>query len=332
MKISASILAVQDNYMEYARQLKYSNVDYLHIDIFQESENFAIDDLLKFNDTFLPLDIHLIFHSFTERDFEILNSVNAAYISIQYETLSDKDICIKLRTKVKGRLGLAITAETPLTVVDQNKDYITHVLFMCSEPGISGAKFDERNFERIKKIHSEYPNLFLIADGGINDIIAEKMGKCGINMVVSGSYLCKNLYRLGANAYTLKYLNEHNIKVERSMIPISGLPVLSKEATFEEIINKMNKYRLGVVFVEDDGKFKGIVSDGDIRRAFIKYEKNIFEKKATDILNPEPYVSDRDKTIEEIYENLSHIHKGIDIIPVVEDEVLLGALDLHMGL
>jgi hypothetical protein len=48
MLVSASILAVKDNFIEYANSLKFAGADYLHIDLFQNSnDNFKLTDVLS---------------------------------------------------------------------------------------------------------------------------------------------------------------------------------------------------------------------------------------------------------------------------------------------
>lgn len=332
MEVSGSIFAVKSNYTEYAKNLKYAKVDYLHIDIFQDGCQFKLEELLQFDNSYLPLDVHLIFEAISYEDIQILNQANVQYLNLQYETIKDK-ICIEeISKKFKGNLGIALTSETPLSVIDQNINFISQILFMCSKPGISGAKFDEDNFERIKKIHNKYPTLKLCADGGIDNLIGERMGKLGVSLIVSGSYLCKDLRKLDASAYSLKYLNEKNVNVKRKMLKINLLPLVEENATFTDIINVMNHYRLGLVFVVKNGKLEGIIADGDIRRGFILYEESIFTKQAKDLMNKEPFMIDGKKNMEEVFRLLLTMHKGIDVVPVIENEKLIGAIDLHLGI
>lgn len=332
MEVSGSIFAVKSNYFEYAKMLKYAKVDYLHVDIIQNNKEFGIEKLLEFNDSYLPLDVHLIFKKISEKDMNILNRANVKYLNVQYENLKEKKDIVEISNKFKGNFGIAITCETPLEVIDNNINFISQVLFMCSEPGVTGAEFDSSNFQRIKNIHDRYPSLKLCVDGGINNIISEKMGKMGVSLVVSGSYLCKDFGQLNVNSYNLKYLNEKNINVKRKMMKLNSLPLVRSDTTFYEVINVMNHYRLGLVFIVDAEELKGIVADGDVRRGFIKYKENIFTKKAKDLMNQNPFVIGSDKNIEDVFRLLAFMHKGIDVIPVVENGKLIGALDLHMGL
>ena len=216
--------------------------------------------------------------------------------------------------------------------MDEYINDISQILFMCSEPGISGAKFDSSNFKRIEIVHDRYPSLSLFADGGVNNIIGKKMEKLGIEMVVSGSYLCKDMEQLGNNTYSLKYMNEQNVNVTRVMMKINFLPLIDQNATFMEIINVMNHYRLGLVMIVRCGELLGIITDGDIRRGFLRFGEDVFRKKATELMNAEPFMVESNKSMEEIYSILMSMHKGIDVVPVTENGQLIGAVDLRIGM
>ena len=333
MKISGSIFAVKGNYFTYAKNLQYSNVDFLHIDLFQYEENkdFALEDILKFDDGYLPLDVHLIYHSISDADINILNKANVQYLNVQYETLKDKDSIWHISQKFRGSFGLAVTARTGLEVIETYIDAVSQILFMCSEPGVSGAKFDAENFKRIEEIKEKYPNLHLFADGGINDEISKKLNSLGVEMIVSGSFLAANIEDIEEKVYTLKYVNEEKIKVTRNMIPLVKLPLLDRETPFMEIINVMNQYRRGIVFVMDKNSLLGIITDGDIRRGFTKFQEKIFDRKAENIMNRDFFWIDHQKNMHQLFSCLFKMHRGIDVIPVMDTGKLLGAVDIRTG-
>lgn len=333
MRISGSIFAVKDNYFTYAKNLQYSNVDFLHIDLFQgkEERDFVLEDILKFDEGYLPLDVHLIYHCISDKDIEILNTANVQYLNIQYETLENKDEIEKVSHKFAGSFGIAITDKTGLEIIDKYIDLLSQVLFMCSEPGVSGAKFSECNYERIKRIKEKYPNLQLFADGGINDEISKNMNNLGVQMVVSGSFLAKSIGNMEERVYALKYSNEEKVKVTRNMLPLVKLPLIDKETSFMEIINTMNKYRMGIVFIMENERLLGVIADGDIRRGFLKYQESIFRKNASEIMNEHPFWIDSQKTMQQLFCCLAKTHRGIDIIPVMDKGILIGAVDIHLG-
>ena len=81
MYISGSVLAVKENYQGYAQLLKKSCVDYMHVDIFQNDERFSPGDLSLFRGNSLPLDLHLIYETFSNEDIEAVNQANAKFIN-----------------------------------------------------------------------------------------------------------------------------------------------------------------------------------------------------------------------------------------------------------
>ena len=330
MKLSGSILSIGTNYLEYARELGRARIDYLHVDIFQHGD-FDLSDLYQFDDTYLPLDVHLIYEDIGEEDINILNAVKAEFLNIQYENLKDKRLIPVLSEEFHGKFGLAVTMATPLEALEEYIGSISQVLVMCSTPGVSGAAFDDRNYGRVLEIHNKYPSLRIIVDGGINAETGKKMSQLGAEILVSGSYLCRDLHDLTRNAYCLKYMDESHINVKRNMIPFHELPVVEGRESFMDIVIKMNKYRLGLVFVTEGNKMLGVVSDGDIRRGFLKYNESIFRKKACDLMNRAPFYVSSDLYVEEVYDRLFVTHKGIDIIPIMESDWLVGSLDLHIG-
>lgn len=151
-------------------------------------------------------------------------------------------------------------------------------------------------------------------------------------MIVSGSYLCRDLKNIYSLAYKLKYLNEENVKVTRNMLHLNELPVVEESAEFSDIIIEMNRYRMGAVLVMKREALAGIITDGDVRRGIEVYGKEIFEKKAFEFMNKFPFSIHSSRTMEEVFESLTRMKKRTDFIPVIENGKLIGALDLHVGL
>lgn len=332
MYVSGSILAVKKDYQQYAKLLKRACVDYIHIDIFQNSTQFPLKNLKMFKENDFSLDLHLIYKEISDKDIEVINLSKAKFVNIQYETLTNKTVIKELAKKIVGNFGIALTIDTSLDAVDKNINYISQVLIMCSQPGISGAPFNIENYKRIEQIHDKYPNLKIWVDGGIDNVIAEKLGKLKVDVLVSGSYLCRNLKQIYSLTYKLKYLNEKNVKVTRNMLHLNELPIAKESSKFTEIMFKMNNYRMGTVLIVKHGELRGIITDGDIRRGLMKYGKDIFEKKAFEFMNKFPLIIEADKTMEEVFEILTQKQKRTDFIPITENGKLVGAIDLHIGL
>ncbi|GEM_PF-2391859 len=331
MKISASIFAVEKDFIAYANQLKYSGVHSLHLDYLEGLDApIKLQDLPDFGlEVELPLDVHLIQSSLAEGDIFYLNKALVKYLTVQYENLVNKNELDMLH-EFNGICGIGITSHTSLEVIEELKEKIQYVMVMCSDPGVSGSKFDESNIERIKYIRKQYPNLPIHVDGGIENINGITMKELKVDLVVSGSYIAraKNLYE---NVFRLKYANDCSLKVSQIMIEKPSLPIVSEEESFINIISQINRYKMGLAFVvSGENRFKGVISDGDIRRAFIDYNKETFDKKAGEIMNNDPFYVNSEMTVIEMINKIAGAQKGVLVIPVLKDsENLVGAIDLN---
>lgn len=73
------------------------------------------------------------------------------------------------------------------------------------------------------------------------------------------------------------------------------LPVVAADCTATEMIHRISKGGLGLIVIVEDGRVKGIVTDGDVRRAMERYRADFFGIHAIDIatLNPKTIAADR---------------------------------------
>jgi CBS domain-containing protein len=200
---------------------------------------------------------------------------------------------------------------------------------MCSEPGVSGAKFQMSSYNLIDLIHTRFPTLDIFADGGIESGIAKVMSGHGVKLIVSGSFLAKNTANIDTTVFNLKFGGESNIPIVRKMIKPFLLPTIGVDASFFDIIDTINKARLGICFVVDGDHLEGLISDGDIRRAYLKYGRNIFDIKAIDVINRAFFSSDTQTTVEELYRQMSKQDKPITIVPIISNDIFLGAISLR---
>ncbi|MFC1538867.1 SIS domain-containing protein [Candidatus Latescibacterota bacterium] len=73
-------------------------------------------------------------------------------------------------------------------------------------------------------------------------------------------------------------------KVEDLMISGDSLPLVDADITMNEVIDAMSDKKLGVAIVIENGKLKGVITDGDLRRLFQR-EKHPLEVSARDALD-----------------------------------------------
>jgi arabinose-5-phosphate isomerase len=83
------------------------------------------------------------------------------------------------------------------------------------------------------------------------------------------------------------------VKVGDLMHSGEGIPRVSPETPMTETVIEMSSKRLGVTTVVDEGgRLKGVITDGDLRRGIEKWSGRFFEMKAGEVMARDP------KTIE----------------------------------
>ena len=70
------------------------------------------------------------------------------------------------------------------------------------------------------------------------------------------------------------------------------LPTINSNATIKKVIQSITEGKLGLVVVLEEHNIKGIITDGDIRRAMESQEKELFSLKAKDLMSTDPKLID----------------------------------------
>jgi len=78
------------------------------------------------------------------------------------------------------------------------------------------------------------------------------------------------------------------LRVNELMVRNSGIPKVKDNTLFKDLVFEISSKRLGCTCVVDkNGRLKGIITDGDIRRTLQNYD-NVSDIKAKDIMNKSP--------------------------------------------
>ena len=106
------------------------------------------------------------------------------------------------------------------------------------------------------------------------------------------------------------------------------LPVVAADCTATEMIHRISKGGLGLIVIVEDGRVKGIVTDGDVRRAMERYRADFFGIHAIDIatLNPKTIAAER-KLIEA--EKCMSQYKINSLLVTSPDDKLEGVIQLY---
>lgn len=327
MKISASLFSKKGSLEAYANQLEYTGVDLVHIDYLDGAAKPVPITSLTPEITKTPYDVHIITSHLHRNDVKMLNETTTLYLTIQYENLKDKQDLEKL-SLFEGRKGIGFTIATPIEIIEHYVPSVDFIMIMCSEPGVSGAKFDERNMERIRYLKETYPHLSIHVDGGIDNERVAIMENLGVQLCVSGSYLAAtDGLELIQRVCELKFI-DMNIKVSNIMIPSKCVQTLNQEADFYAILENINDSQMGIAIVQDDNKFMGIITDGDVRRSLIKHRESCFSFHVKDIVNAIPYTADKNELMYDVLYKRMLLEKNVAIVPVLDGEQFVGILDM----
>jgi len=120
------------------------------------------------------------------------------------------------------------------------------------------------------------------------------------------------------------------LNVEDLLILDQGEPIISVSATMKELIETITKPNLGgAIVVDNHQKIIGIVTDGDLRRAILKFG-NILDRKIEEIMTKNPIrVKKGTKAIDALY-IMEDRPSQISVLPVVDDEDKpIGLIRIH---
>lgn len=106
------------------------------------------------------------------------------------------------------------------------------------------------------------------------------------------------------------------------------LPIVSPDCSAIEMIHAISRGGLGLIIVCDEGKIKGIITDGDIRRAMESRESDFFKITASDIYTPKPKcISVNEKLI--TAEKMMTRHKVSTLLATDSDGKLVGVIQIY---
>ena len=194
MKVSVSILKEIDNINNSVLKINYTDADYIHIDVqdntFTSNISFPASLFSDLNDiNSKKLDVHLMC---TDPDelIEEYSKLNPEYITFHVEAVSNVYKYIQM-IKSKGiKVGIAINPETDVNRIVEYLSFIDLVLVMSVTPGLGGQSFIDNTSYKMEELHNmkDRYNYIVSADGGINDKTINVINKY-VDMVVAGSFI-----------------------------------------------------------------------------------------------------------------------------------------------
>jgi len=115
-------------------------------------------------------------------------------------------------------------------------------------------------------------------------------------------------------------------KVKDLMRTGKEIPMVSPDTALKDVIYEISSKKLGATLVLEEGKLVGIITDGDLRRAF---ERGVdFSTRAEEIMTKSPKTIREDVFAEKAIEVMER-HK-ITVLPVInENGEVKGIIHLH---
>ena len=201
MKVGVSILSSSIKAEDIVKKLDGSSADYIHLDImdgkFVENKTWTYSEVKKIvSYSSLPLNVHLMVKDPAKyiEDYALLNTTNLIF---HYEAVKDIESMISLVKEYGLKVGIAINPETSEEVLFPYLKDIDVALVMSVVPGKSGQSFIENTLSKIKNLKEEIirqgVKTIISVDGGINDETGLLCKEAGADMLVSASYIHKDI-------------------------------------------------------------------------------------------------------------------------------------------
>ena len=330
MKVSPSIYSSNLTVLDTVKQIRNTIVEYIHVDI-NDSKDLKIvkNDVgvIRMNCDLL-VDVHLI-TEFPSTKLKELKEIAPDLIAVQYENLNSDQEFYSIR-KSFSRVGISITKQTDFEKADSLIKDSDYVLLMTTVPGESGKSFDKESLDWIKSFKKSYPLKKVHVDGGIDNIVSDKLRSLKIDCIVSGSYLMRSTSMV-ASVLKLKGIKPKT-SLRRYMTKIDYIPFLNPNSNIIDAFSSIELSQRGFCIIEDGLKW-GIITDGDIRRYIIASQQKDLKLSDSiqDIVNYSPFCMDVNSNVESLLRELieKNFYKRLNFVVLTEYNKPVGILVLN---
>ncbi len=201
IKIAPSILAADfANLQRDIEMVNVSEADWFHIDVmdghFVPNISYGmpvIKAIKKYAEK--PLDVHLMIDK-PERYIEEFAKIGADIITVHYESTIHLHRTLTQIEDAGCKAGVVLNLTTPISVLEDILPKCYMVLLMSINPGFGGQKLEDIVYNKITKLREMVDqkglNTLIEIDGGVNGENAQKLIKCGANVLVAGSFIFKS--------------------------------------------------------------------------------------------------------------------------------------------
>lgn len=135
------------------------------------------------------IEVHLMVAE-PERQIDEWIRSGAKRIYFHYEATSQHEAIISKLKENNIEAGIALLAETPLSIIKLFDELLDAVLLFSGNLGFYGGEFNEEvTLNKITTLRQAHPDIIIGVDGGMNPKTARKVVEAGANAIVAGSYI-----------------------------------------------------------------------------------------------------------------------------------------------
>ena len=198
MKISASILAADQNNIINNLNEKKNLFDYVHIDlgdnVFCPTYGISKDIVYKLvNETTYKLDIHLMIDEFPDLLNNLVRENNNIVKASHHVESNSINEFIEIMTKQDNiETGFGILSSSDLNILrpffESENITIDYILLLCVNPGFSYQDPVISPSQRVLDFKNLYPNYHgqIMVDGGVSNQMLNELKDLGVNVSVQG--------------------------------------------------------------------------------------------------------------------------------------------------
>lgn len=195
MQIIPSILVQSET--EFLTQINAikESLDMIQLDIadgvFVPNTTWADPAVVLQIDQDIDVELHLMVHNPIAELKKWKEVPQVKRILFHYESHDNVLEVINTIQSCGWEASMVLNPDTDISVVEEYADKLYGVMLMGVVPGFQGQAFIPETTERLKRLRSTYPDLFIELDGGVNMETLPQIVPTGIHAVCPGSAISK---------------------------------------------------------------------------------------------------------------------------------------------